>query len=292
MVDRFLKYLEFEKRYSPHTITSYRTDLEQLTNFLLETFEIEKVEEIIHPHLRSWIVSLVEEGNSSRSINRKIATTKSYFKFLQGRSYVDKNPSGKLKPLKSEKRLPTFVSETDILGLLDNVEFGNEFEGIRDHLILLVFYSTGMRLSELINLKVMDVNTGDETVKVLGKRNKERIIPLPKSTVMEIKNYLKMRSELGFQNSESLFLTDHGDPLYPMWVYRLIKNTLGQVTTMSKRSPHVLRHTFATHLLDKGADLSAVKDLLGHSSLAATQVYTHNTLEKMKSAYELAHPRA
>ncbi len=293
MVDSFLKFLQHEKRYSDHTLTAYRKDLDQLRDFLSVTFEIHSDDDVIHPHLRSWIVHLVENGISTRSVNRKIATLKSYFKFLQGRAFIEKNPARRLKPLKTDRQLPSFVKESEMVRLMDQVQFPEDFSGARDRLVIELFYASGIRLAELINLRESDINFFDGSMKVLGKRNKERLIPIPQSTVNNIRGYLKLKRELeDMKGNPYLLITDSGRQLYPMTVYRLIKKYLGQVTTLSKKSPHVLRHTFATHLLDKGADLNAVKDLLGHTSLAATQVYTHNTLEKLKSTFDQAHPRA
>jgi integrase/recombinase XerC len=294
MLEKFIKFLTYEKRYSQHTVIAYQTDLLQLQSFLSETFEIDSPEEVKHVHLRSWIVDLMEYGNSSKSINRKIASVKSFYKFLQGREAIQKNPALKLKPLKTDRQLPAFVKEHDINALLERIEFQGDFAGKRDQLMLELLYGTGIRLAELMSLQEKDLNTADNTIKVLGKRNKERVIPISQFIVRLIKEYQLLKSEIWGSPGEAqyLLLTDQGKKLYPMFVYRKVKQYLSMVTSLSKRSPHVLRHTFATHLLDKGADLNAVKDLLGHSSLAATQVYTHNTLEKLKSVFEQAHPKA
>lgn len=291
MIESFLKYLAYEKRFSPHTLQAYKRDLEQFKDFLLLTFEISSFEETKHPHLRSWVVSLMEEGVSARTVNRKIATLKSFYKFLLVREHIDQNPSGRLKPLKVEKKLPSFIRETEMVTLLDHIQFSNDFPGQRDKLILELFYATGIRLAELIGLKDRDINFYQNFIKVLGKRNKERVIPISDSIVKLIKAYQQSR-DFQFRASGTLLLTDNGEKLYPMMVYRTVKKYLDQVTTISKRSPHVLRHSFATHLLNKGADLNAVKDLLGHTSLAATQVYTHNSMEKLKSVFDQAHPKA
>lgn len=293
MLESFLKFLEFEKRSSIHTITSYGEDLRQLLAFLASAFEITDFTEVQHSHLRNWVIELMEDGISANSINRKIASVKSFYKFLKSREYLSTNPASRLKPLKTEKRLPAFVQENDLMQLLDGqAPDPDDVSSVRDHLILELFYGSGIRLSELIGLKNSDVNFYDNTIKVLGKRNKERIIPIPQSIVNNIRKYQDMAGKNFSENRERLFLTDAGKPLYPMFVYRLVNKNLAQVSTLTKKSPHVLRHTFATHLLDKGADLNAVKDLLGHTSLAATQVYTHNSLEKLKSAFDQAHPKA
>ena len=291
MVETFLKYLSFEKRYSQHTVDAYRKDLQQFSDFIASDFEITNLEEVKHPHIRSWIVSLMDQELSPRSVNRKIATLKSFFKFLLAREYVELNPTSQIKPLKTEKDLPSFVKEDEITNLLDRVEFSDDFYGQRDRLLLELLYSTGIRLAELQGLKSADVNFYENTIRVLGKRNKERIIPIGNSLVQMIANYQNLRKDMGIGKSE-LLLTDSGEPMYPMFIYRKVKKYLNAVTTLSKKSPHVLRHTFATHLLNKGADLNAVKDLLGHTSLAATQVYTHNSIEKLKAAFDQAHPKA
>jgi len=291
MVETFLKYLSFEKRYSVHTVGAYKKDLSQFTQYLKSDFELDDLVEARHTHLRGWIVSLMETELSPKSVNRKIATLKSLYKFLLAREYVDVNPASKLKPLKTAKSLPTFIKEDEISALLDRVEFTDDFEGKRDKLLLELFYATGMRLSELTGLKDSDVSVHNSTLKVLGKRNKERIIPIPETLVLLTEDYKKKKSEVGML-SEFLILTDAGEKAYPMFIQRKVKTYLQAVTTLSKKSPHVLRHSFATHLLNKGADLNAVKDLLGHTSLAATQVYTHNSIEKLKSAFDQAHPKA
>ncbi|NQZ77935.1 MAG: tyrosine-type recombinase/integrase [Ekhidna sp.] len=291
MVETFLKYLSSEKRYSKHTTDSYRKDLEQFASFLLFDFEISQTESAGHAHIRSWIVCLVDKGIAPKSVNRKIASLKSYFKFLLSREYIDENPTARIKPLKVEKELPSFVKETEITDLLDKLEFSDDFSGIRDRLILELLYSTGIRLSELIGLSEQDISFYEKTLRVLGKRNKERIIPFRNSLNTLIGSYKEAKKNQGFEE-QVLLLTDSGKPLYPMFVYRRVKKYLTAVTTLSKRSPHVMRHTFATHLLNKGADLNAVKDLLGHTSLAATQVYTHNSIEKLKAAFDQAHPKA
>ena len=291
MVKAFLKYLSSEKRYSRHTIQAYEKDLVQFSSFLSKEYEIQDLEESKHIHLRDWVVSLMEQDLSPRSVNRKIATLKSYYKFLLARDFIESNPATKLKPLKTSKDLPTFLKEDEISKMLDNLEFSDDFSGTRDQLLLELFYSTGMRLSELTELKDRDISSYEKTLKVLGKRNKERIIPISNSLLLLIDRYNKRKEEMGM-SSEYLILTDSGEKTYPMFIQRKVKSYLQMVTTLSKKSPHVLRHTFATHLLNKGADLNAVKDLLGHTSLAATQVYTHNSIEKLKEAFDQAHPKA
>ncbi|MEL7004272.1 MAG: tyrosine-type recombinase/integrase [Bacteroidota bacterium] len=292
MRESFLKYLQFEKRYSKHTIISYETDLLQfeahLTNFSQEA----EISNITYRDIRSWIADLVEDKLSPNSINRKIASLRSYYKFLMKQGLIDKDPTEKIQALKTSKRLPSFISEDNIVDLLDNCEFPNDFTGQRDRLIFELLYGTGIRLSELINLKVSDINFIQRNIKVLGKRNKERIIPFPGSLENTIYQYLNLSSAFRSADTNYLLIKDDGNQCYPMIIYRTIRKYLPIFTTIEKRSPHVLRHTFATHLLNKGAELNAVKDLLGHSSLAATQVYTHNSLDKLKKVFDQAHPKA
>lgn len=292
MVESFLKFLQYEKRFSSHTLVAYQQDLDQLSQYLQETFEIPSPKDASYGLLRSWVVSLMEAGLAPASVNRKLATLKSYYKFLQTRGAIEQNPALKLRPLKTEKRLPSFVREGEMNVLLDQIPFSDDFQGLRDKLILEMLYATGIRLSELIGLKDSDVNFFQGQIKVLGKRNKERIIPIHESIRHQIADYIKLRNEVFPTTERFLILTDSGTKLYPVFVYRIVNKYLNLVTTITKKSPHVLRHTFATHLLNKGADLNAVKDLLGHTSLAATQVYTHNSMEKLKSVFDQAHPKA
>jgi integrase/recombinase XerC len=292
MVESFLRYLEFEKRLSPHTILSYKTDLRQFQIFLKATYS-ENPESATYVMVRSWVVSLVEAKMDSLSVNRKIACLRSFYKFLIKQERITNDPMMKIKVLKTKKKLPHFVSENDMVQLLDHKEFGNTHAGLRDQLILELFYGTGIRLAELINLKENNINLTDRTMKVLGKRNKERVIPFSTNIVSLIAAYrVAKKKEVEEKDHNYLLITDLGDQLYPMMVQRTVKKHLKTFTSVEKRSPHVLRHTYATHLLNKGAELNAVKDLLGHSSLAATQVYTHNSIEKLKKTFDQAHPKA
>ncbi len=293
MRESFLKYLQYERRYSKHTVSSYSRDLDQLQDYLTQHYPETLLEEANHPILRGWIVSLVDQNIQPKSVNRKIACLRSFYKFLLRQGTITKDPTAKIKILKSSKKLPQFVSEQDMNLLLDQSEFSNDFAGNRDRLILELLYGTGIRLSELISLKSTDVNFYNRTIKVLGKRNKERIIPFSMSLEKVIGDYnLAKKKIFDEAHNEPLILTDSGEICYPMFIYRTVKKYLNLFTTIEKRSPHVLRHTFATHLLNKGAELNAVKDLLGHTSLAATQVYTHNSLDKLKKVFDQAHPKA
>jgi len=293
MVNEFLTYLSVEKRYSKHTTVSYKNDLSNLSDYLLTTYELSNPEQANYPMLRSWIVTLVDQEMLPKSINRKIACLRSFYHFLQKKEVISKDPTLKIRALKVKKALPVFVEEDNIIKLLDQVEFGDSFEGLRDKLVLELLYGTGIRLSELIGLKNSDLNFFQKTIKVLGKGNKERIIPIHDTFIALSKEYIQKKKSESFSNNTEFFVvTDTGEQVYPMFIYRLVRKYLDQVTTVDKRSPHVLRHTFATHLLNKGADLNAIKDLLGHTSLAATQVYTHNSIDKLKSIFDQAHPKS
>ena len=289
-LDSFIQYLRTEKRYSDHTLVSYNNDLNQFFAYCEDEYEISKVSEVSHPIIRSWIVSLMDSEYSTRSIKRKSSSVKSLFKFLKREGLVKENPSAQLVTPKTNKRLPQFVEDRNMQKLFAELEFGEDFKGQRDLLLIKLFYETGMRLAELIGLKDSDVQFDRAELRVLGKRNKERIIPLGQDLLLSIQNMLVIKREMGF-NNEALILTDKGKKLYPKFVYRKINGYLSTVTNMQKKSPHVLRHTFATHMLNNGAELNAIKEILGHSSLAATQVYTHNTIDQLKDIYKNTHPR-
>ncbi len=284
--EKFLHFLKHEKRYSPHTIKSYSTDLEQFTKFLSIEFEVKSVKEVEFQLVRSWIAELLNNNISARSVNRKITTLKTYFRFLIKEDIIKESPMQKIISPKTAKRLPVFVEEIKMDQLFNEIDFGEGFLGKRDRLILELFYFTGMRLSELINLKNTDVDFSNSTILVLGKRNKERLIPLTADMLKKIKELST------FGSSQYLFTSDKEKQISTKQVYRLVNKYLAMVTSLDKKSPHILRHTFATHLLNNGADINAIKELLGHANLSATQVYTHNTIEKLKTVYKQAHPRA
>lgn len=293
VIQPFLDFLQFEKRYSQNTVISYQTDLISFFDYLVIQYGDLPLTSISHIYIRSWLASLKDEGLTSKSLNRKISTLKSFFKFQLRQGVIKQTPMTKIIAPKNEKRLPDFVAEKDMQLLFDHVAFGDGWKGRTERLLMLMFYNTGMRLTELIRLTDSHINFSNHTVKVLGKGNKERIVPLSPDLISEIRTYIQAKKEeLPDIINNSLLITEKGKPLAPRSVYSIVKNYLSQVTTIQKRSPHVLRHTFATHLTNKGADLNAVKELLGHSSLAATQVYTHNTIEKLKNVYKKAHPKA
>lgn len=285
--DQFLSFLKNEKRYSPLTLTAYKTDLEQFSSFLADSYEINNISEVKHQMIRSWIVSLIEKEISNRSVNRKISSLKSYYKFLIRQDIVESNPMQKIISPKSSKRLPVFVEKKCMSSLFDEIEYEVGYEGVRDKLMLELFYCTGIRLSEMINLKSNDYSMSNNTIKVIGKGNKERVLPLSKELSGLISAYLE-----DYQVNDWLFLTKKRKKMYPKLVYRIVYSYLSKVTTLKKKSPHVLRHTFATHMLNNGADLNAIKEFLGHSNLSATQVYTHNSIQKLSDVYNQAHPKA
>jgi integrase/recombinase XerC len=293
MIDSFLRYIEYEKRYSAHTVSSYKNDLLQFRTFLTGSEPNLSIKSASFQHIRAWVISLIEDGIKPASVNRKIAALRSYYKFLLKRDEIKVDPSQRLQLLKSGKKLPQFVQEQEIQRLLDQFKFEDSFKGSRDRLVLELFYGTGIRRAEMIGLRESDVNLVKQQIKVLGKRNKERIIPLSKSLARLIEEYREKKlAQFATLTTNSLLVTDQGKPCYPMFVYRVVVKHLGKYVSLEKRSPHILRHTFATHLLNKGADLNAVKDLLGHTSLAATQIYTHNSFEKLKRVFDQAHPKA
>ncbi|MEC7262933.1 MAG: tyrosine-type recombinase/integrase [Bacteroidota bacterium] len=292
-IQAFTSYLKLEKNYSDHTVKAYGRDLDAFTSFCTDNYDETNIDAVGYPMIRSWIVSLSNEGVSNRSINRKISSLQAYYKFLLKVGEITASPLAKHRALKTEKKVEVPFSESEMELILTEIPFEEGFEGERDKLIVELLYATGMRRAELVNLKVTDVNLGNRTLKVLGKRNKERIIPLLDATMDQIKAYLEARSQL--QNSAAsryLFLTKDGLKIYETLVYRIINKYFSLVSPKVKKSPHILRHTFATHLLNRGADLNSVKELLGHSSLASTQVYTHNSIAELKKIHQMAHPRS
>lgn len=287
----FLDYLQLEKKYSAHTITAYRADLQEFSGFIQQNFDQENLEEVNYSQIRSWIVELSESGIGNRTINRKISSLKSYYRFLLKTKQIESSPLVKHRALKTSKKVQIPFSEKEIVQVLQNID-DSTFEGLRDRFIVELFYSTGIRRIELINVKEQDLDLDNAVLKVLGKRNKERYIPLINSVVQTGERYLEIkRTSSDFEKSTYLFLTSRGDKIYESFVYRIINNYFSKVSGKLKKSPHILRHSFATHLLNQGANLNAVKELLGHSSLAATQVYTHNSIAELSKIHNQAHPR-
>lgn len=289
----FIDYLLLEKNYSVLTVNAYQKDLEAFSEFIKTVYDTELINHVNYSQIRSWIVRMVEKGLSNRSINRKVSALNTYFKFLLKIGDIDQNPLSKHKALKTSKKIQVPFSELEITTVLDDLNFDDDFESIRNKLVIELFYSTGIRRIELVELSLTSIDLDDKTLKVLGKRNKERIVPLLDSVVKTISKYLISRNKLeGIIDANSLFLTKKGFKIYETLVYRIINEYFSKASTKVKKSPHILRHSFATHLLNQGADLNAVKELLGHSSLAATQVYTHNSIAELKKVHVDAHPRS
>jgi integrase/recombinase XerC len=294
-MEEFLDFLRYEKRLSPHTVISYQTDLTQFAAYLLAEYELADSAQATHPLIRGWVVSLMGQDLDPRTVNRKVACLRSYYKFLLRVHRIEANPMLRIKAPKMAKKLPEFVPEESLNRLLNSFEFEDSFAGVRDQLVLETLYGTGIRLSELLGITEADVDSAARTVRVTGKGNKQRIVPLNPSLLLVLDNYRARRAaEFGPAAAGSpLLRTDKGAPLYEKLVYRTVKKYLSQVSTSAAHQhPHALRHAFATHLLGKGADLNAIKELLGHASLAATQVYTHLSVDRLKSVFEQAHPRA
>jgi integrase/recombinase XerC len=290
MITAFLEFLKFEKRSSVHTVKSYETDLDQFQKYLLFQYECKAPESATSPMLRSWVVSLMEEGLNPSSINRKIASLRAYYGFLRRKKHISNDPTKILSALKTRKKLPAFVEEKAMEMLFEADTFADDFAGIRDRVILELLYGSGIRLAELIGLEEKDLDLAGRTIRVFGKRAKERIVPLSTTLIVLLRKYLEQRAPL--EGVDSLIITDSGKEAYPVFIQRTVKKYLSAVTTLSQKSPHVLRHTYATHLLNRGADLNAIKELLGHANLAATQIYTHNSIEKLKKTHQQAHPKA
>ena len=290
-IKSFIDYLSFEKKYSDHTITAYQNDLKTFQEFYIQEYQDDNLLTVNYPQIRAWIVSLVDAEISNRTINRKVSSLKSFYKFQQKAKQIEENPLQKHQALKVSKRVQVPFSEKEIINVLRQLDEESDFTSLRNKMMVELLYSTGIRRNELINLKLKDVDFSNNTIKVLGKRNKERFVPLLQSVKDSIKKYLLEREK---ENSiiDFLFFTDKQKKLYPTFVYRVINEYFSTVSSKVKKSPHVLRHSFATHLLNEGADLNSVKELLGHSSLASTQVYTHSSMGKLKEVYNNAHPRS
>jgi integrase/recombinase XerC len=290
--ESFINYLKYEKRYSHLTAIAYKKDLDQFEEFYVKTIGDFNVEGINDKIARMWVVELMDKGISARTVNKKISALKSFYKYLLRFEVVKENNLDNVIVPKVRKKLPQFVEEKNLDHLLDDGYFGKDFEALRDKLILSLLYGTGVRLSELMHLKDADIHTTEYLIKVLGKRNKERIVPYPRSLNQLIDEYKSERTRLFGSTAGVLFLTEKGKPVYEKLIYRVVNKYLSMVTTLDKKSPHVLRHSFATHMLNHGADLNAVKEMLGHSNLSATQIYTHTSLEKIRKVYRQAHPRS
>ena len=293
MIASFTEYLLREKNYSPLTVKAYQSDLEEFMSFIKKEYESDSIEDINYSQVRSWIVSLVESGISNRSINRKTSSLNSFYKFLMKTEAITINPLAKHKVLKTSKKIQIPFSENEMKAVIGALESETDFKGLRNRLIVELFYATGIRRIELVQIKLSHLDMTNKTLKVLGKRNKERFIPLIESVLKTAGAYLEVRSELDeIIDKETLFLTKKGLKIYENLVYRIINDYFSKASSKVKRSPHILRHSFATHLLNQGANLNAVKELLGHTSLAATQVYTHNSIAELKKVYSNAHPRS
>ncbi len=288
----FIKYLKFEKRYSEHTQLAYQRDLEQFSAFIKNTYDLDSIQAAKHIHIRAWMVSLIQEKKSTKSINRKLSCLKSFFKFIIKRGVLSVNPMSKIISPKSGKRLPVFVDQKAMEQLFEEIQFPENYEGLRDRAILEILYLTGIRRSELIGIRKQDVDLEQGLLKVFGKGKKQRLIPLANNLSRRLKDYIVELEETFPEAGNFLFLTQKGKKMYPKLVYLTAKKYLSQVTSIEQKSPHVLRHSFATHLSNNGAELNAIKELLGHSNLSATQIYTHNSIERLKAVYQNAHPRA
>ena len=292
-IREFLNYLTFQKRYSRHTVISYENDLTGFFDFVAVQYNSLSLAEISPSVVRSWLASLKEDKITSKTINRKISTLKSFFKYQLKMSKVAVNPLSAIVSLKISRRLPSFVEQKDIQTLFNHIEFPDTWEGKTNRLLLMIFYQTGIRLSELINIKESHIDKSKGTIKVLGKGNKERIIPVNNLLLNELDIYISKKDFLTDKSQKDfLLINKKGKKLYPKYVYNVVKKYLGNVSTNERKSPHVLRHTFATHLTGNGADINAIKELLGHASLASTQIYTHNSIEKLKEVHKQAHPKS
>jgi integrase/recombinase XerC len=286
----FSDYLRHNKRYSSHTVLAYENDLRQYGEFLSEN-GLNESAEADHLIIRAWVVGLMENGLDSKSVNRKISSLRSFYKYLKRQGLVNHDPMQKISGPKTGRQLPTFIDEAGTQSLFSEVKAGDDFDSWRTYIILELFYRTGMRLSELIGISINDVDLPRLQLRVLGKRNKERIIPISQGFAVILEDYLKRRNELGTENSNAFICLDKGGKCYPKFIYNKVHLALSGLATLEKKSPHILRHTFATQMLNRGADLNSIKEILGHANLSATQVYTHNTIDKLKRVHQQAHPR-
>lgn len=292
LIEKYIRYLRYEKNYSLHTEISYSEDLSQFVEFLAEHFSDTDIKHVDRDIIRMWIVSMMEGKISARSVNRKLSAVKSFYRYLQKIGEVTVNPASKINGPKVGRPIPAFANSADMEKVLDQEGYGDSFELLRDHIIIELFYVTGIRRAELIGLKDVDVDFSSETIQVTGKRNKQRLIPFSDGMKQSLEQYIEVRNKEVGNQSGYLFVKNNGEPLYPMLVHRIVTSNLQQIETLAKVSPHVLRHSFATGMLNNGADINAVKELLGHASLAATEIYTHTSFEELKRIYNKAHPRA
>lgn len=290
MITPFLEYIQLEKQYSEHTVTAYKNDLLNFKDFCITEFDQEDLTKINYAQIRGWVVSLVKQNISNNSVNRKLSSLKSFYKFLQKTEQIAVSPLNKHKALKTQKKIQVPFTSKEITAVLQDLDKEKDFVSLRNKLIVELLYSTGIRRVELINIKVADIDLEQHTLKILGKRNKERLLPILNTVKKTLISYLEIKEKLQI-NNQFLFITEKGNKIYETLVYRVINTYFSQVSSKVKKSPHILRHSFATHLLNEGANLNSVKELLGHSSLASTQVYTHNSLDAIKKVYNNAHPR-
>lgn len=291
-LDSFCDYLLKQKRYSKNTVVSYNTDIKQFLNYVTKLYEITEIKLIKHTIVRSWIVTRMEAGDNEKTINRKISSLRSFFHFVLRRNFIDKNPMTKIIAPKIPKRLPEFIREESLQKLFDTLNEAESYSQFRDRLIVELLYSTGIRRAELISITERDIKFQDSLLKVVGKGNKERLIPMGSILLEKLSKLIELKNDQFDSPSEFLFLTDKGKKVYPKFIYNKVVGLLSTISTSKKKSPHVLRHSFATHLTNNGADINAIKELLGHANLAATQIYTHNSISKLKEVYSKTHPKA
>lgn len=287
----FLQHLRFERRYSPHTLTAYSRDIKMFGDYLEATYGISEVDQVSHFHVRSWLADMKDNKMTAGTLNRKLSSISAFYKFLRKNGFTAQDPIRKLHAQRLPERLPVAIKDTETQFLLEEVQFEDGFVGQTDRLICELLYATGIRRNELLILKESDVEWGQKQLRITGKGNKERLVPVSDALLDSLRQYLQDKKALGNSNNHFLLVLDNGEPLYAMYVYRTVRKYMSQCTTMKKKSPHVLRHSFATHLLNNGANIQAIKDLLGHSSLAATQIYTHNNIDKLKEIHKQNHPR-